>query len=226
MKRVAVILFIFLYVILFATPLIYSQENFINSVNENVEKMEETKEKIDDFTDNDKWEYLGKEWEKILLENPIISSIDSFFQKISFLFEIIVGMHYSLSLWFFFVILIWFYLLFNLKYLLKAFFPSGISLALSFIILLLFARLNFFDKVISVSKNIFTLLGGFIKILPLLILAFILIFLFLSYFFESAVKSFVAYYLGRIKGFSEEQYKQDNALFHSFIEGISKSFKK
>ena len=134
---------------------------------------------------------------------------------------ILIGMPYSFSLGFFFIIFIWFYFLFNVSYAMKAFSSKGISWALSFFILLLLARLNLFSKILDVSKEFFTALGGFISILPILILAFIILYALGLYLFESLIKGLVNWYKKKILKLSDEQLKQDKALLHYFAEGIS-----
>ena len=51
-----------------------TQENLDKSV----ENLENTKTNIET-----KWDYLGKEWQNILLKNKIVSGFDGFFKKIS-----------------------------------------------------------------------------------------------------------------------------------------------
>ena len=54
-----------------------------------------------------KWEYLGKEWKNVILGNPIMKAIDSFFTSISIVFLIIFGIDYSLSFTFLFTVILW-----------------------------------------------------------------------------------------------------------------------
>jgi hypothetical protein len=58
----------------------------------------------------EKWEYLGKEWKTILMRNVVVQTIDSFLQKIGFIFVVALGTSYSLSLAFFLTLFLWVYL--------------------------------------------------------------------------------------------------------------------
>lgn len=54
-----------------------------------------------------KWAYLGKEWKNMILGNPIVKAIDSFFTSINIVFLIVFGIDYSLSLVFLFTVILW-----------------------------------------------------------------------------------------------------------------------
>ncbi len=54
-----------------------------------------------------RWEYLGERWEEILLENEAISSMNSFFEKISIVFRFLFGQPYSLSIALLGIIILW-----------------------------------------------------------------------------------------------------------------------
>src|SRR3989338_6576000 len=73
------------------------------------EEVEKTQENIEG-----KWDYLAREWKNILLKNKFVSAIDGFFTKISFVFRILFGMDYSMSLVLLIAIILWFYFLINL----------------------------------------------------------------------------------------------------------------
>ena len=75
------------------------------------EEVEKTQEKIEG-----KWDYLSREWKSIFLKNKLVSAIDGFFTKISFVFKGIIGIEYSMSFIFLFGVIIWitiFIVLFN-----------------------------------------------------------------------------------------------------------------
>ena len=228
MKKIGVVLVLFLFLI---SLIVYINaqsdfDQFEDAVDKGIEdKVENLEGKIDEYTDQDKWEekwdYLGKEWKNILLKNPVVFASDTFLKKISIVFEILLGESYSLSIGFFFLIFLWLYLLFNLSFLLKAFFSGGISWVMSFLILLLFARIGFFGKVIVVSKFLLFTLGEFISFLPLLFLVLFLIYSFLLYFFESFVRNVRAYYLRRMRHFRDVQRERDEAMLHSIVRIIT-----
>jgi hypothetical protein len=58
-----------------------------------------------------KWQYLGKEWKTILLDNVVVGTIDSFLKKINIVFVVIFGIDYSLSFQFLFTVILWFFML-------------------------------------------------------------------------------------------------------------------
>ena len=54
-----------------------------------------------------KWGYLGEEWKKLFLRNKVVASIDGFLQKLDKLFFILMREHYSFSLEFFVLLVLW-----------------------------------------------------------------------------------------------------------------------
>ncbi|MEM4271846.1 MAG: hypothetical protein QXD13_02055, partial [Candidatus Pacearchaeota archaeon] len=54
------------------------------------------------------WDYLSKEWPKILKQNAVVGFFDKVLTQISFVFKIITGEPYSLSLTFFITLIVWF----------------------------------------------------------------------------------------------------------------------
>ena len=124
MKKLGVIFFILICFLFFGNLILGA--NLIDNVDSGIQKVEDTKNKIDSVTDGStKWDYLGNEWKAMFLKNKIISVIDSSLTKVSFIFEVLIGEGYTFSIAFFFMILVWFYLLFNLNYLSKTFFCQG-----------------------------------------------------------------------------------------------------
>lgn len=54
-----------------------------------------------------RWDYLTKEWKNIILSNPVAYGINLSFEKISFVFKILIGEEYSLSISIWVIILMW-----------------------------------------------------------------------------------------------------------------------
>jgi len=79
----------------------------------NVSDIEQTKKAIEE----QKWDYLSNEWNKIVLNNPIIAKINEFLGTpvISFIFKLLFAQPYSLSLNLFWIIILWLYLAFGLR---------------------------------------------------------------------------------------------------------------
>ena len=107
MKKSLALLIIF---VLFVNLFILSSVSLV-SATPDLGQLEEGKEQIETLTEqdywNEKWDYLGQEWKKIFLKNPVISALDSFFTNISIVFRILFGVPYSMSLVLLGVIFLW-----------------------------------------------------------------------------------------------------------------------
>jgi len=60
--------------------------------------LESNVSKIKEFTEKDKWEFIGAQWKEFLLKNKVIAGADLFFTDINIVFVIFLGMNWSLSL--------------------------------------------------------------------------------------------------------------------------------
>lgn len=104
---------LFLFVILFLNIVfaagLDSLENKVDSSKEKIDTAKDNIDKIGNYTYEKDWDYLGNEWKDILLKNKFISIVDSFLNKISIVFRIIIGVPYSLSFVFYFSIFLWIY---------------------------------------------------------------------------------------------------------------------
>jgi len=109
-------------------------DDFDSAVSEslgvNYSQMEEASEKL---TSTSSWDYLSEEWKTILLGNSVIKGIDSFLQGVNVVFFVLFGIDYSLSLKFFLVVILWFYVLFRFNNLFKdvTLFSKGVSFVIS-----------------------------------------------------------------------------------------------
>ncbi len=94
----------------------------------------------------EKWDYLGKEWKIILMGNPFITAIDLFFKAISFIFAVLLGIPYSLSIAFFLTMGLWlyFFFLFN-RILSNSLFSKWVALGISFGSSILLAQVGLFQ---------------------------------------------------------------------------------
>ena len=94
-------------------------------------------EKITEFTEKDRWNYLGNEWQKSLLENEHIASIDAFCKKINPVFGIFLGSPYELSLSLVFMIILWILLAYTINtylFIVKGFTRVIVSIAITVLI--------------------------------------------------------------------------------------------
>lgn len=136
MKEVKKLLFIF---ICFA--LTSSQINFIVAQDDIIEDIPGS-ELINKFAEDNN--YLIREWKNIIFQNPAVVKIDSFLQKISFIFVFFFGEPYSLSITLWLVIILWFYFFFNFIKVLKNHtpFPKYICIIVSFALVVILAQMQ------------------------------------------------------------------------------------
>ena len=63
-----------------------------------LDEAERRQKQLEGFTEKDKWVYLSEEWKKTLLQNKFVKGLDTFLRKINFVFLILFGQDYDLSL--------------------------------------------------------------------------------------------------------------------------------
>lgn len=103
-----------------------------------------------------KWDYLGKEWKTILMQNSIVKGIDSFFQKINAVFLVLFGIDYSMSLVLFLTVFLWLYLFFILLNILgNTLFSKGVALIISFGIAIGAAQIKLFQMPVNLIIGVF-----------------------------------------------------------------------
>jgi hypothetical protein len=140
-KKVCVI-FIFILLVL---PLIL---NFVTSQGENSTIFGISSDSGVKLTE--KWEYLGKEWKNILMANSVIQSLDSLFQKINFVFLVLFGTPYSLSLALFLIVFLWLYFFFSFQNILKmTLFSKIVCLLISLGLTIILAQVGLFSKIVN-----------------------------------------------------------------------------
>ena len=125
-------------------------------------------------------DYLAQEWKAILLKSPIISFLNSFFNQISIVFQVLFGVPYSLSLILFFIIIIWVYVMFNIAGLVEAggLFPGAYSYIAGFLVSIILAQFAVYEKVILFLGNlIFSPANMWVRtlIFAIVVFAFVLI---------------------------------------------------
>ena len=98
--------------------------------------------------------YLEKEWQNILLKNKVISAIDSFFRKITWVFRILFGEHYSLSFVLFIIIVLWFIIALKVAEISKAAgMERGVSYAMGVIFAIIISQLRLLRIIIEFVGN-------------------------------------------------------------------------
>jgi len=100
---------------------------------------------------NPQWNYIEQEIQKALLQNSFVNAINSFLQKISFIFVILFAEPYSLSMTLLMIIALWFYFLivFNNIFKLYASLSKWVSRAVSLLAVIILAQLKFFEAQIN-----------------------------------------------------------------------------
>lgn len=139
MKKLVIFSFIFLLLTSFVIA--------VNGLEEGVEGVKGTAEDIQSFTEKERWEYLSSEWKEILLKSNSISTIDSFFRKIDFVFFLFTGEHYDLSLTLFFSVLlfIFFFVIFGRIFANFSTFSTWVSYVIAFALAVALAHLRVYD---------------------------------------------------------------------------------
>lgn len=154
MKKVMLSLLTLIFILSIFVTLVHAQGTPIRPLGIDTEKLANTTEKVK--TEAEKWQttnftYLQEEWRKRLLESEFISKIDSFFQKISIVFLVFFGEHYSLKLSLLLIILLWFYSLFLFYGIFKYYsaFSEGVSYVISFGMVVMMAHFKILRKIID-----------------------------------------------------------------------------
>ena len=147
----------FLFLILLLGNLAFVSSETIPQLDAVASKVSDIKDKVDDLKNPNSqayWEqqvgYLGVEFPKLLLKNPYIAAVDSFFQKISIVFRILFGMSYSLSLTLLFVIAFWFFFSFNFYGAIKAtgLLNGGLNFISGMLVSVILAQTGFFKALV------------------------------------------------------------------------------
>lgn len=213
---------ILLFLILFS-PFIYSDfaRDLDDSLRDNVQQIEDIKEKIESYSDRSTWSELRFRLMNRLLESNLVNSIDSFFNQISFLFLLLFAEHYSISLLLFLVILLWFYffiligkLLVSLEYFNDFIIPYFISFVL--VVSLSWARLfNFLSGLII---NLFNSFDSFLIRIFLFFGLFILL-----YFIYSFILALSNSFVSQRKKKYEREYESDRKKLSYLLKGLFSS---
>ncbi|MFH1289803.1 MAG: hypothetical protein ABIH92_00165 [Nanoarchaeota archaeon] len=67
------------------------------------------------FTEDERWEYLGEQWRQTFLQSKTIATVDSFLKSLNFLFVILLSRDYALSLTLFIAFLLWLFTAISLE---------------------------------------------------------------------------------------------------------------
>ncbi len=149
MKKVLAIFF--LCIILGFMFHVFAQEDALPVNESSLEQFQNTSEtalgKIQDLGENrSQWEYFSNEWKNLLLSNSYVAQFDRVLSKSSFLFQIVFGQPYALSLQLFIAIALWFLLFSEFGKILSNYgmFSQAVSWLLVLGFMILFAQFSFF----------------------------------------------------------------------------------
>jgi len=86
-------------------------ENRIDDTRDNVEGNITA---VREFTERDRWNFIGSQWKEFLLKNKFIAGVDAFFSKISVVFVILFAKSWELSIEMLFVFMLWLFTVLSL----------------------------------------------------------------------------------------------------------------
>lgn len=221
-KKIFLILIILLLTSLNLTPALAQQPPGISELPKGSEQLAEKIANPEEIIEDaeSKWDYLGKEWKNILLKNSIIKKIDSFFTKISFIFRILFGQTYSLSITLFFVVILWFFIFIFVGNILKSSgFIRGVpAYLIGLVPAIILAQLDIFRKiVVAVGTFVFSREAKWARITLAIVAIFVLILLF-------AVSEALSKYLEKRRKLTKEKEAElSQEKIKRFSEGLEKA---
>lgn len=152
MKKIRVLFFVLIISLLILQIISAAEglEGVEQGLDEQLEGLETAEEKIDSLREG-KWDYLGKEWSKILLKTKAVAFINGFFTKISFVFVVFFGEPYSFSLSLLFIILLWVYFFFKFREIFKctSMFSPWVSNIVALGLTMVLAQITVIRKIIE-----------------------------------------------------------------------------
>ncbi|MEK6945662.1 MAG: hypothetical protein AABW63_02625 [Nanoarchaeota archaeon] len=192
-------------------------ENANNQIQAGVDKADDLGNKA-----NSGVSYVFEEWKKIILENPFVRGINSLLTGISFIFVILLGQPYSLSLVFAFSIVFWFFFFSSLKKLFKTFSPFSpvVSLAVSICLTIALAQLGLYSLLANLCIKLAFMFGN------TLVAIIIFVGIIIGLFFVSRILKFV--YFGGQKNkekIEKEKEKANRRALDHFITTITEGNK-
>ena len=231
LKKGQLILFVFTLSIIISILLISSQSpigsipggKYLGNVSEETglpESFDKFRAAAGNLSDEElRKQYLEMEFKKIILQNPIVKSIDSWCTANTLLFRIIFGSNYSLTLTFLFIVVLWFVFFLKLPDIIKEGFNVNIivSFLLAIPLTIIIANLqifwlisNIFVKIILLNENTW--------IRSLLFLFVIIIIIFIYYLEDSTSK----YLREQKKKKKEENTELNKKELDEYTKGIRK----
>ncbi|MFQ5530981.1 MAG: hypothetical protein ACE5ES_00030 [Candidatus Nanoarchaeia archaeon] len=130
----------------------------VGDIEGNLENIEDARQRIDDIQEpsywDEKWDYLGNEWQKLLLKNDLIAAFDNLFKQISIVFRILFGVEYSMSIALLGIFVLWLFVVVDFGNLIGAsgVVKEGTGYWLGVLVAIILAQ-------VQVLKNVVLILG-------------------------------------------------------------------
>lgn len=70
---------------------------------------------VREFTERDKWNFIGEQWKEFLLKNKVIAGVDAAFTKVSIVFVVLFAKPWELSIEMLFVFMLWLFTVLSLQ---------------------------------------------------------------------------------------------------------------
>lgn len=151
-KKAGALLLILSILLLSSNILAQAPEDIGNAgaLDEDAQKILDAAEKLKEFTEEDKFEYLGSQWKELLLKRESIAKIDTFLKSINPIFLILLSRSYTFSIELIFVIIIWLITFFSLRKYIIWFKAGWQKWGVSLLGTLLLAHIQFFNLLASI----------------------------------------------------------------------------
>ncbi len=163
----------------------YSQAQTTNDIEKYAQQAQDMESKIEKA--KEKWEYLGREWQKILLKNKFINFLDKIGKKLSPLASILLGQPYSLTLSFLLVALLWLIIAVGIGRIFTYAFslPKWAGIPIGFALSTLLAQLNLYAGLVSLFGALVLLyeLWWARLVITIILLAVLFVFFYLLKYF-------------------------------------------
>jgi len=216
MKKISVIIISLLIINFLYLASVMAADGPVTTINTSItpEQIEGMKNKAEQ-----KWDYLSRSWRDLILKNKVVSSIDSFFQVLdkSYIFPVLFGIHWLLSVTVILVMIFWIFFLFYIKRVTQKF--SGLSklycYLISFGIVILLAQAKFWLIIANEAIELFTTTTG-----KFILAAVFLIGLWVLFFIDKYLGKYIEE-LRKGKGVSQTQKE-----IEKFGESLRKNSKE
>ena len=235
--EVLILLMLLLGITLFFNFALASAQGELEKVEKNiegfVEKGEQVTKKVEDtseFLEEKKWQYLGGEWRKTLLNNALIAALDNALNRLDFVFFIVTGEEYSLSMAFLFTLVIWASFFVIIAYIFKLYTPFSeyVTWIVAFCFSVIISHLPLPSTELTIYQAISTPLfkiifyktGIWSWVLPLLgLLVYIFIFVYLRNFLKFRIKK-------KLETEGKENLEHKVEKHEAFIKGVREGYKE